>query len=208
MPAGSRTAMVCCIEFIFSRKTFKYLTFLIICISCAGVHITKGLKYRGTFVDGIKEGRGVCEHPDGSHYEGQMTNGEITGIGTMTFASGDVYKGEFLNEVMHGYGVYKYDRETQSYEGQFQHGRTNGRGTVHLGMGIRFEGYFVDGKRCGLGLLIRADNDKEIHEYKDDALLRSWTGSSIVLGSYASFTLFLQTRTILQSLSGSLPQVR
>ena len=77
-------------------------------------------KYEGTYKDGIREGKGVFTHKDGSVKSGVFVNGQLTGKGIGTYGDGISYEGEFLNYRMHG------------------------KGTLNFGNGSSFVGYMVN----------------------------------------------------------------
>ena len=77
-------------------------------------------KYEGTYKDGIREGKGVFSHKDGSVKTGTFLNGQLMGKGTLKDEDGNTYEGEFINYRMHG------------------------NGTLTLGNGTTFVGYMVD----------------------------------------------------------------
>lgn len=60
----------------------------------------------GEFRDGLLNGKGKEEYPDGNKYEGDFKNGEKHGKGVFTFKDGSVYSGEFLDGIKHGKGEY------------------------------------------------------------------------------------------------------
>ena len=69
---------------------------------------TDGTTYDGSFVDGLRHGKGRLIAPDGFRYEGGWKNGEIDGEGVATYANGDVYTGHFVMGKRQGDGVMRY----------------------------------------------------------------------------------------------------
>jgi len=65
-------------------------------------------KYEGSYKDGIREGKGVFTHADGSVKTGYFVDGQLVGKGTMDTEDGDQYEGDFLNYRMHGKGKVKF----------------------------------------------------------------------------------------------------
>lgn len=59
-------------------------------------------KYTGSFKNGIPNGQGKWEKPDGSWYSGQFENGVENGIGTLRQTTGLRYTGNFTNGVPDG----------------------------------------------------------------------------------------------------------
>lgn len=64
--------------------------------------------YEGEYTDGIRSGRGVFTHKDGSVKKGRFINGQLMGVGTMETPNGSSYTGEFINYRMHGKGILRY----------------------------------------------------------------------------------------------------
>jgi len=74
--------------------------------------------YEGDYKNGIREGKGIFTHSDGSVKQGAFVNGQLTGKGEME-SDGNKYIGEFINYCLHGNGI------------------------LFLSNGAKFEGYFV-----------------------------------------------------------------
>lgn len=76
-------------------------------------------KYEGTYIKGVREGKGTFTHADGTIRQGTFVNGQLVGYGTMNSEDGQTYEGDFLNYRIHG------------------------KGKARWGNGSTFEGYFV-----------------------------------------------------------------
>ncbi len=76
-------------------------------------------KYEGTYIKGVREGKGTFTHADGTIRQGTFVNGQLVGYGTMSSEDGQTYEGDFLNYRIHG------------------------KGKARWGNGSTFEGYFV-----------------------------------------------------------------
>ena len=76
-------------------------------------------QYKGEYVEGQKQGKGVLLMKDGSRYEGEFVDGEINGKGERRWADGTVYNGEFKQGEKHGYGEIQYARTGEWYKGQW-----------------------------------------------------------------------------------------
>lgn len=65
-------------------------------------------KYDGSYRNGIREGKGIFTHVDGSVKTGIFVNGQLVGKGTMKDENGNSYEGNFINSHMHGNGIFRY----------------------------------------------------------------------------------------------------
>lgn len=54
--------------------------------------------YEGTFVDGVKSGKGVYKFADGGIYTGTYKNDLRHGFGTLTYTGGNVYRGQWKDD--------------------------------------------------------------------------------------------------------------
>jgi MORN repeat len=63
-----------------------------------------GSTYDGSWVDGMRHGRGKCVFTDDSIYEGEFREGEFHGHGKMSWSDGGWYEGEWWNGEMQGHG--------------------------------------------------------------------------------------------------------
>eukprot|EP00971_Amphidinium_carterae_P214698 4260545-Amphidinium_carterae.1 len=62
------------------------------------------LRYKGTFVNGKRDGRGSCQWPDGASFEGVQEQNELVD-GKHVWPDGKTYVGTWKNSTMHGQGV-------------------------------------------------------------------------------------------------------
>lgn len=60
----------------------------------------------GEFKEGLLNGKGTEEYPDGNIYKGMFTDGSKNGQGTFEFKDGSKYTGEFKMDMKHGKGKY------------------------------------------------------------------------------------------------------
>ncbi len=67
---------------------------------------SKGYRYEGDFVAGLRHGHGIEEYPDGSRYEGEFRNNLKHGKGVLRFSDGSYYEGDFVRGVPYGFGVH------------------------------------------------------------------------------------------------------
>ncbi|KAL3942706.1 MAG: hypothetical protein SGBAC_003151 [Bacillariaceae sp.] len=60
--------------------------------------------YMGSWIDGMRHGKGKCVFMDGSEYEGKFREGNYHGQGKFTWNDGGWYVGEWCDGEMHGRG--------------------------------------------------------------------------------------------------------
>ena len=84
----------------------------------------------------------ICADP-GSQYKGDWVNGKYQGKGILVEANGDRYEGEFVGGKLQGKGVY-VRQNGDRYEGEWGNGRPNGMGTKTWDHGSkRYSGRWV-----------------------------------------------------------------
>eukprot|EP00924_Labyrinthula_sp_SR-Ha-C_P005798 snap_masked-scaffold_14-processed-gene-5.16-mRNA-1 protein AED:0.75 eAED:0.75 QI:0/-1/0/1/-1/1/1/0/381 len=83
----------------------------------------KRKEYKGDFVTGRVEGKGVMEFAGGWKYKGEFKSGLAEGFGKFIFLNG-VYEGEFKRGFFHGKGIltYKVQRRKIQVKGKFTFG--------------------------------------------------------------------------------------
>ena len=62
-------------------------------------------KYEGDWKNGVQEGIGKTNHPDGREYLGEYKNGEENGFGEWSDLDGQTYRGEFKDGEFDGKGI-------------------------------------------------------------------------------------------------------
>lgn len=124
----------------------------------------QGASYVGEFRDGLLHGQGEYTDAAGVRYRGQFVDGVFTGSGEIYGVDGDVYKGETLEWVMHGPG--DYEQDGARYRGQFVDGAFTGHGEYFRGDTLVYEGLFEDWVFHGRGKLFE-DNGYLEGEFED-----------------------------------------
>ena len=120
----------------------------VLAMVCEGM--LKEGKFRGELVDGLKEGKGVCEYQEGIVYEGEFRRGLREGMGLLAVEEEIMYRGFWKNGMMEGKGqLFVLEGEIDSYEGHFKEGRLEGVGSMKLKSGKRITGHWSDGKMVG-----------------------------------------------------------
>jgi len=82
-----------------------------------------GSTYKGSWVDGMRHGRGKCVFTDDSIYEGEFREGEFHGHGRMSWSDGGWYEGEWWNGEMQGHGKEMRPDGTLRHEGAWSKGQ-------------------------------------------------------------------------------------
>ena len=65
------------------------------------------IRYKGNFVNGIKNGKGIFYYKNGDKYEGDFINDKKEGFGIFYFKSGNTWEGPFHDDKMDGEGIFK-----------------------------------------------------------------------------------------------------
>ena len=81
--------------------------------------LPNGYEYKGTWVDGQIQGKGIAKYPDGTIYEGDFKAGKPFGNGEMRFLQNRTYRGEWRNGIPDGVGVLKLS-DGSIYKGDFK----------------------------------------------------------------------------------------
>ncbi|SHN13515.1 Uncharacterized conserved protein [Pseudomonas asturiensis] len=161
--------------------------------------LADGGRYRGDVVDGLLQGRGRIDYPNGSWYEGQFDHGMRQGAGELHASNGDIYKGGFEQGLYSGQGrlttrsgatyvggfkLGLRDGEgTQKdkgmlYRGQFKAGLYEGPGRLELEDGSQFQGLFANGKPNGEGVRSDASGNQYSGTFVDGQLQGNGSFSS------------------------------
>lgn len=161
--------------------------------------LADGGRYRGDLVDGLLQGRGRIDYPNGSWYEGQFDHGMRQGAGELHASNGDIYKGGFEQGLYSGQGrlttrsgatyvggfkLGLRDGEgTQKdkgmlYRGQFKAGLYEGPGRLELEDGSQFQGLFANGKPNGEGVRSDASGNQYSGTFVDGQLQGNGSFSS------------------------------
>lgn len=112
--------------------------------------LPNGEKYIGSFADGEFNGPGIYRYLDGSSYDGMWFEGAIHGYGTLTFADNSYIYANFVDGEPQGSCVYQ-NANGDIYEGELKDGKRTGNGRFLWTNGDKYEGNYVDGEREGQG---------------------------------------------------------
>ena len=116
-------------------------------------HPDGGRRYKGDWVAGIREGRGVMTWEDGSKYDGEWRNHGREGQGIMLWSDGTKYDGEWRADEREGYGILERP-DGSRYEGEWCDGKPQGRGVLVATDGSHYEGGVQNGKAHGQGVQV------------------------------------------------------
>ena len=136
----------------------------------------KGILFRDTpytkFVEGGKKWIKFGDEETQVKFEGEIVDGVPNGEGTENYPNGQKYVGEFMDGKPHGQGIFTLP-DGQKYFGEWKDGLQNGQGTYTSPDGKEYVGEFKDRKKHGQGTLTLPRGDKFIGEWKDG---NPWTG--------------------------------
>ena len=114
--------------------------------------------YKGEFIDGKRNGFGICIYSNREKYEGLWKNDLMNGVGKYIFKDGSVYMGDFKNGTMDGVGTYTYANKDM-YKGYFLNGKRNGKGSLYYRDGSKYYGMWKNDSQSGNGKFISIDGD-------------------------------------------------
>ncbi|MCU0394034.1 MAG: hypothetical protein MUE81_23240 [Thermoflexibacter sp.] len=126
-----------------------------------------GTKYVGYWENDVMEGYGTLTLVDGTKYAGYWRNGKREGFGTFTWTNGDTYQGQFKNNLKHGDGILKM-KDGSEYSGQWENDMANGKGTFIWANKTKYIGSWKDNKRHGQGVTISVTGKIEQGTYDND----------------------------------------
>ncbi|EFC46511.1 predicted protein, partial [Naegleria gruberi] len=118
--------------------------------------------YKGSFVNGKREGKGSFEFYEGNqkvrHYDGDWENDSMSGQGTLINTTiQQVYTGQFKNNVYHGQGIFNFQTRSLEFEGDMIDSRKNGFGKLVYSDGSYYEGQFNNDEMTGTGSFVDSD---------------------------------------------------
>jgi len=146
-----------------------------------------GLKYKGNFLNGLKEGKGeeifeenflfsgnfkndlkngegIYKWNDGAIYSGNFINDNIEGIGKLTLPNKSLYIGEWVDNRIEGIGIYFFENN-MIYLGEYKNEKKWGFGIFVWPNGYKYEGQWINGKQNGFGIFY-ADGKTQFSEWR------------------------------------------
>lgn len=110
----------------------------------------ESVHWSGNCTGGYADGQGIAQWYSAGkeilRYEGTFVSGMLQGKGTMTAAGGDRYEGAYRNGKREGRGVYT-TATGQRYDGEFKDNKKHGTGTFTDANGVRQQVNFADGQQ-------------------------------------------------------------
>jgi hypothetical protein len=132
-----------------------------------GEFISKNFTYNGDFKNGVKQGRGAYEWPNGDKFEGDFADDRPNGRGVWQFASGDRYEGDIVKGAIVGKGV-MVTRNGDRILGTFIDGKPEGRVSYMFASGDKYEGEMTAGRMNGKGVYSSKDGNRTEATFVDD----------------------------------------
>lgn len=112
-----------------------------------------GTVYEGEYVNGLRNGKGRIEYPNGDVQEGEWKDDKPNGYGKATFSKGTIYEGEFKNWKRNGHGKMIFS-SGDIYEGEWKDDLKNGHGIITYSDGFVYEGEFINDMPVPLGTAV------------------------------------------------------
>jgi hypothetical protein len=114
-----------------------------------------GVKYRGHFQNGVKEGYGIMLWKTRT-YDGEWVQDKPHGQGRVVWSNGAIYTGNFQAGKYHGLGVYVWP-SAKKFVGRWENGVKHGHGLYTWPNGKKYDGEYVNGLKEGYGRMTWAD---------------------------------------------------
>ncbi len=147
------------------------------------------VRYVGSFLNGMYNGKGTMFFKDGIFLTGEWKNGKLNGKGSFLSETGILYIGEFVNGVKQGKGILFY-KDNGMMVGNFLNDKLNGRGIQIFADGsVVSDVNYKDDKRNGTGYQYEIKSKKLYEgEWSDDKWVQSAT---------PSFSSFLKSSSLI-----------
>ena len=108
--------------------------------------------YEGGWMDGKRDGKGICLFANGLIYEGLWASGVEMGFGQlMTTDRRLLYSGEWMDGLTHGHGTYTFSNGDK-YIGDWKEGARHGKGDYIWANGCKYAGEWKENCRHGKGI--------------------------------------------------------
>lgn len=126
-----------------------------------------GDSYNGEWLFNTQHGKGVYLYLNGDKYEGDWENGQKWGYGIKTFHNGDKYDGNWQEDKKSGSGIYVW-ANGDYYDGDWSQNEYSGIGLLKLITGWSYYGSWQNGLKSGQGTCVFTSGDKYVGEWKND----------------------------------------
>ena len=124
---------------------------------------SKGFVFKGSYKDNLRHGMSTLTYPDGAYYHGMYFEGKRDGHGVYRYSNSDVYIGEWSNNMKHGQGTYIFADSQSRLLGQWERGQLQSGGSWKLSGGQVYSGDFKMSKPCGVGQWTLSGQAETIH---------------------------------------------
>ena len=108
--------------------------------------------YKGDYLNGKREGKGIYTYNNGDIYEGEYKNDLKEGFGIYKYKNGDIYEGNYKEGNYEGKGIYKY-HDGEIYNGEYKKDLRDGQGIYTYKNGNKYDGQWKEGKNMVKELL-------------------------------------------------------
>ena len=126
--------------------------------------------YKGSFVEGKKDGNGILIYKNGTKYEGDFKNNKHEGFGKLKQLDGETFIGEWKDGKINGNGV-RCHCNGDRYIGSYVNNIRNGHGIYTFSNGDSYEGNWLDGKATGKGIFKFKNGDIYEGEFKYNIIM-------------------------------------
>jgi hypothetical protein len=161
-----------------------------------------GLRYAGSFLNGMYNGKGTLVLIDGSFLSGEWKNGKLNGKGASLSKTGSFYFGNFVDGSKEGRGNMIY-KDNGILQGEWKGDKYNGRSIfVPAAATTMSDNIYVEDKKNGPGYQYEIDTKKLFQ-----GVWKEGNWQSATVGNYNSFINaadFYAEKTAAQVLMGRL----
>jgi hypothetical protein len=152
------------------KRFLFFICLLLLVPLCAGVVFYLANPFNNKCIEGnCTNGYGAYSYASGMKYKGEWKKGKRDGQGTLTYSDGSQYTGSWKKDRMQGPGtkIYASDPSLKKYSGEWGNGNENGTGTMLFAGGARYIGEWKDGKMNGRGTYTTINGRTISGEWKD-----------------------------------------
>ena len=126
--------------------------------------------YKGSFINGKKDGNGIMIYKNGTRYEGAFKNNKHEGFGKLKQLDGETFIGEWKDGKINGNGV-RCHCNGDRYIGSYVNNIRNGHGNYTFSNGDSYEGNWLNGKATGKGVFKFKNGDVYEGEFKENIIV-------------------------------------
>eukprot|EP00238_Polyblepharides_amylifera_P000428 CAMPEP_0196572702 /NCGR_PEP_ID=MMETSP1081-20130531/2701_1 /TAXON_ID=36882 /ORGANISM="Pyramimonas amylifera, Strain CCMP720" /LENGTH=288 /DNA_ID=CAMNT_0041890105 /DNA_START=102 /DNA_END=968 /DNA_ORIENTATION=+ len=126
--------------------------------------------YIGTMKNGMREGNGRHDYPNGDWYLGEWVADEREGEGKC-YSGGNEYLGAWQRGRPEGQGCLTF-QHGDTLQGNFKSGHAHGECVLKLHSGEQFIGNFHNGNKHGVGIMVLLDGQKNEESWDHGTLIK------------------------------------